>query len=451
MQLFVRGGTLLLLLGDILTFLGALVVTLLVRYREFPGKEIIDQHLSPFILLFIIWIVVFLIAGFYDRALLLARKEIPTKVLKVQSINILLAAAFFFAFPFGIEPKTNLVIYLVISSIGIAFWRLYIFPRLVSDESLGVLVIGDSPEAKAVVDVFESNRYFKNIRTYILGSEYMKSESYLRSSLLTVLAGHEVNIIVADMENITVESLTKDFYTLVFTKEDIQFFDLSAMYEQLHHRIPPSSVEEMWFLENVTTHAPHYAYDFLKRTIDIVGAILLLIPCVLLFPFIIIAIKLQDGGKVLYTSTRIGQYNEPVSIYKFRSMTGMDSGDTLNTTLEVTSLGAFLRKTRLDELPQLWNILRGDLSFIGPRPELPARAEVYAEKIPYYNMRHLIKPGLSGWAQINNFEVPRGEVDVERTVDKLAFDLYYLKHRSIALDVEIALKTIGTLLGRTGS
>jgi lipopolysaccharide/colanic/teichoic acid biosynthesis glycosyltransferase len=194
-----------------------------------------------------------------------------------------------------------------------------------------------------------------------------------------------------------------------------------------------------------------FGYGLLKRMFDSAGAALLLLPCIPLFPFIMLAIRLSDGGASIYKSERIGQYNKPIYIYKFRSMTGMDSGMTLSSTHTVTPLGRFLRKTRLDELPQLWNIVRGDLSFVGPRPELPARARVYAETIPYYNMRHLIKPGLSGWAQINNFEVPRSEVDIARTIEKLSFDLFYLKRHSVFFDVEIILKTIKTMLLRSGT
>ena len=116
-----------------------------------------------------------------------------------------------------------------------------------------------------------------------------------------------------------------------------------------------------------------------------------------------------------------------------------------------TRVGSFLRKTRIDELPQLINVLKGDLSFIGPRPEMPALASVYAEEIPYYNTRHFIKPGLSGWAQINNYDAPRGGVDVERTKNKISYDLFYLKNRSLMLDVQIALKTIATIVMRTGT
>src|SRR5690606_36156066 len=130
----------------------------------------------------------------------------------------------------------------------------------------------------------------------------------------------------------------------------------------------------------------------------------------------------------------------------------IDSGeDVLSSGLKDTRAGLFLRETRLDELPQLLNILQGDLSFIGPRPELPALAAVYAKEIPYYNTRHFLKPGLSGWAQINNYDFPRGGVDVPKTIAKLSYDLFYLERRSLLLDLEITFKTIATIIMRTGT
>jgi lipopolysaccharide/colanic/teichoic acid biosynthesis glycosyltransferase len=190
----------------------------------------------------------------------------------------------------------------------------------------------------------------------------------------------------------------------------------------------------------------------MKRFIDVVGALILLIPSLLVFPVVALAIRLEDKGPLFYRAIRVGQSGKPIHIYKFRTMTGTDTPDrAVKSTLSVTQVGSVLRKTRLDELPQLINVLRGDLSFIGPRPEIPTLVDIYAKEIPYYNLRHLVKPGLSGWAQINNFDVPRGGVDVERTIDKLSFDLYYLKHRSFLLDIEIALKTVNILLMRTGT
>jgi lipopolysaccharide/colanic/teichoic acid biosynthesis glycosyltransferase len=205
-------------------------------------------------------------------------------------------------------------------------------------------------------------------------------------------------------------------------------------------------------LENISIQTPHYAYDFLKRTVDIIGALVLLLPCFVIFPAVVIAIKIEDGGPVFYRTERVGQYNRIINILKFRTKNGSDTGtDALKSTLVDTKIGTFMRKTRVDELPQLINVLRGDLSFIGPRPEMPTLADVYAKEIPFYQMRHVIKPGLSGWAQINNYDAPRGGIDIPRTVEKLSFDLYYLRHRSFLLDIEIALKTINTLILRTGT
>lgn len=452
MHMFARGSTVLLLLGDFITFAGSLVLTLLVRYQKIPSEDVVHQHLQPFLLLFCFWILVFLIAGLYDRHISLVRKSIPTLVLRVQVINILIAGVFFFALPFGIEPKTNLAIYLVISTLLIVLWRLYVYPLITAGKPMRALVIGESEEALAIARVFARNPFFKNIKPFLLSRKDIPDFDEFRKSMLDFLHQSPTDMVIADMRDEFATRLTKDFYSLAFGDQNIRFFNLPSVYEQLHHRVPPSLIEESWLLENVTAGAPHYAYDVLKRAIDIVGALLLLIPVIFLFPFVMLAIRFEDKGPFFYRAERVGQYNKIIHILKFRTMTGRDNpNDALRSTLHVTKVGGILRKTRIDELPQLLNILKGDLSFIGPRPEIPTLAVVYADNIPYYNMRHLTKPGLSGWAQINNFDVPRGGVDIPRTIDKLSFDLYYLKHRSLLLDIEIALKTINTLLMRSGT
>lgn len=452
MHLFARGGTILLLLGDFVTFAGALVLTLLVRYRAIPSEEVVSQHLQPFLLLFCFWILVFLITGLYDRHISLVRKSIPALVLKVQVVNVLLAALFFFFLPFGIEPKTNLIIYLIISTGLIVFWRLFVYPRITTGKPMRALVVGDSDEALAIARVFAANPYFKNIKPFHLSKKDIPDFAEFRAALLRFASHDSADMVIADMRDEFASQLIPDFYALAFHDKNIRFFNLPSIYEQLHHRVPPSLIEKSWLLEHVAAGSPHYAYDAVKRLIDVVGALTFLLPTALIFPLVMLAIKLEDGGPLFYKTARIGQYNTIINILKFRTMTGRDdSKNALRSTLQVTRVGAFLRKSRIDELPQLINILRGDLSFIGPRPEIPTLVEVYAENIPYYNMRHLTKPGLSGWAQINNFDVPRGGVDIPRTIDKLSFDLYYLKHRSLLLDIEIALKTINTLLMRTGT
>lgn len=452
MHAFVRGSTLLLLVGDVVAFSGSLLLTLLVRYRAIPADDVVQQHTHPFSILFCIWILVFLITGLYDRHISLVRKSIPALILRVQSVNILIAALFFFLFPLGIEPKTNLAIYLVLSTGLIVLWRLYVYPRITTGKPMRALIIGDSEEAVAIARIFGTNPFFKNVKPFLLSKKDVPDFNEFKHTLHAFITKHTTDMVIADMRDEYATRLLSDFYTLTFGNQNIRFFNLPAFYEELYHRVPPSLVEESWLLEHVTTGTPHYAYDALKRLIDIVGACVLLIPTVIVFPLVALVIWIEDRGPLFYKAARIGQYSKVIYILKFRTMSGMDTADAaLKSTLQITRVGSFLRKTRIDELPQLLNVLAGDLSFIGPRPEIPTLVSVYAEEIPYYNMRHLTKPGLSGWAQINNFDVPRGGVDIPRTIDKLSFDLYYLKHRSLLLDIEIVLKTVNTILMRTGT
>jgi lipopolysaccharide/colanic/teichoic acid biosynthesis glycosyltransferase len=202
-------------------------------------------------------------------------------------------------------------------------------------------------------------------------------------------------------------------------------------------------------LESLPTHRAWY--DIAKRLFDLLLAAIL---SVIALPFICVAaafLFLENGAPFLYHE-RIGKGGRTFRIRKLRSMLFDDHGDpALHKKNRVTLLGSVLRKTRIDELPQLWNVLVGDLSFIGPRPELPKIAEVYEREIPQYRMRHLIAPGLSGWAQINDADAPRGGADVVRTRRKLSFDLYYLKHRSFGLDLAIAIKTLRALFAFSGT
>jgi len=261
----------------------------------------------------------------------------------------------------------------------------------------------------------------------------------------------KIELIVADPRGEDIQSFLPTLFDLSFLHFAFTFLDFNKLYEDTFDRVPVRMLRYEWFITNIS-QSKSVIYDGIKRWIDIVGALTLLIPTAGIAPLIALAIKLEDKGPLFYHTIRVGQYNRPITIYKFRTKNGADTGQAaLKSTLVDTRVGFILRKLRLDELPQLLNVLRGDLSFIGPRPEMPALAEVYTKEVPYYNTRHFLKPGLSGWAQINNFDVPRGGVDVERTTTKLSYDLYYLERRSLILDVHIALKTIAAILMRTGT
>jgi lipopolysaccharide/colanic/teichoic acid biosynthesis glycosyltransferase len=195
-------------------------------------------------------------------------------------------------------------------------------------------------------------------------------------------------------------------------------------------------------------------YDLLKRLIDIGASACGLVLSAPIYPFVALAIKIDDGGSIFITQTRVGKFQRPIEIRKFRSMSGNDMGDygaRGKSVLSITRVGRWLRILRIDELPQLWNVLTGDLSIVGPRPELPALAAEYSAKIPYYNARYLIAPGLTGWAQMRHDRHPHHGANITETKEKLAYDLYYLKHRSLIMDVFVMLQTIRIVLTARGS
>jgi lipopolysaccharide/colanic/teichoic acid biosynthesis glycosyltransferase len=192
-------------------------------------------------------------------------------------------------------------------------------------------------------------------------------------------------------------------------------------------------------------------YELFKRLLDILGGITGILIFILLLPFLAVAVAIDSGFPIFYSQLRLGRGAVKFRIYKFRSMyskTEMDN--TAQITMEndprVTRVGNFLRKTRLDELPQFWNVLRGDMSLVGPRAEIPELVSEYQRQIPFYRARLLVRPGLTGWAQINYGYV----ASVTETGVKLEYDLYYIKHRTLSMDVQIILRTIGTVIRRTG-
>ena len=226
--------------------------------------------------------------------------------------------------------------------------------------------------------------------------------------------------------------------------------DINSLYEDIFDRVPLSLVSYGWFLKNVSL-SKSAVYDFCKRTLDVLFAFVLGLISLAFYPFILLAIKMEDRGSVFITQNRIGKNLKLIKIVKFRTMSFNDNeSDENKKKNKITKVGAFLRKSRLDEIPQLWSIWRGDLSLIGPRPELPALADIYEKEVPYYNIRHLITPGLSGWAQLYHESHPHQGVNTEETKNKLSYDLYYVKNRSLMLDLKIALKTIKALISRTG-
>jgi len=439
-----RPRTLVLFLGDLLSFILALYGALFLRAFEAPSQQLFVAHLYPFSLLFVVWVGVFFIAGLYEnRSIILARRALSTTLLIAQTFNIAIAALFFFFVPlFGISPKTILFIYLAVSFLLILLWRAGLFPLLRSQEP--AILVGSSAEALELAAILQAaHRAPTRVAEVIDPSTPGLSATIIRS-----IEQHGARVVIADWSDARAAQAFPELSKLL--QRGIRFFDAVALYEEVFGRIVLRQINDQWIARHVSRYA-HGLYDTLKRAMDIVAALVLGVISLAAYPFLILAIKLQDGGPVFYSTTRVGQNNRPIVIWKFRSMSGSDQGaEVLKSKLVVTPVGNIIRKTHMDELPQLWNVLRGDLSLIGPRPELPALVEEYQKHIPYYTLRHLVKPGLSGWARLYHANDPHHATQVEATREKLSYDLYYLKHRSLVLDATIALKTIKKLLTRSG-
>lgn len=441
-----------LFLGDIVFFITALWVTLFVRYFEFPDSSLFYNHLVPFSFLFVAWVLVFFIAGLYDKHTVFFKKKLPTIILHAQVVNIVIAALFFFFISyFSITPKTNLVIYLLISSALILLWRLILFPLSGIRNKQKAILIGSGREATEVVDEVNNNNLYDLEFVLSIDLEKTTNPNDLQKEVLELVGLGTVSAIVCDTRSTQLEPLLPLLYNLSFMQTPFRFIDIHKMYEDIFDRIPLSLIRYDWFLENID-NTPKFVYVFIKRVIDFIVALVIGTASLSLYPLVWLAVQFDDKGPLFITQERVGKNNQPIQIVKFRTMSRDDKGDDVlkNNDNEITKVGKFLRRTRIDEIPQLLNVLKGDLSLVGPRPELPALSKQYSEKIPYYNTRHLIKPGLSGWAQIYHDSHPHHGSDIAETKVKLSYDIYYLKNRSFLLDIHIGLKTIKTLLSRSG-
>lgn len=429
-----------LLLGDILVLIVSLWVTLLIRYFEIPQGDVWYNHIVPFSFLFVVWILVFVIAGLYRKHTVIFKRRLPGVILRAQITNILIAATFFFLIPyFGIAPKTNLFIYLVISFLFIAGWRLYAFPIIDAKRKRSGLLIGSGSELQELQSEINNNTSYDLYFEETLNLDELSSDMIV-SEAERVIAKNDISVIAIDATDERVTPVLPVLYSLIFV--GIEIIDISKIYENIFERVPLSFVKQNWLLDNVGL-STKIIYDSLKRGFDIVVGIFIGIPSLLLYPFVYAAIKLNDRGTIFYVHERVGANGKTIRIPKFRSMSETEKE-------KITKVGNFLRKSRIDELPQLWSVLKGDLSLIGPRPETPKLAALYERRIPYYNVRHLIKPGLSGWAQIHQEKPPKYGVQYDETALKLSYDLYYVKHRGVMLDLQIALQTVKTLLSRSG-
>ena len=230
---------------------------------------------------------------------------------------------------------------------------------------------------------------------------------------------------------------------LQYKLEGLQYYNYLEFYETYENKLPISHLSPKWFLENTGFEIYHNNFNLkAKRLLDLFFAMLIGIFAAPVIILAAIIVKLESKGPIFFIQERIGEGNKKFNIVKFRSMTTdaekVGPQWASKNDNRVTKFGKIMRATRIDELPQLWNVLRGEMSFVGPRPEREFFIQQLEKEIPYYNLRHTVKPGLTGWAQVM---YPYG-ASVEDAYRKLQYDLYYIKHHSIPFDVKVLLKTV---------
>ncbi len=356
-------------------------------------------------------------------------------------------------------PRIAIGAFLVLASFLTLGWRA-IYIRLYTSSGLmrRVIVLGAGKAGHTLVEAYRKlNPPPFLLIGFIDDDPAKRNKSYngfavLGDSehLLDLVEEYRISDVVVA---ITGEIKGETFQTILDVQErGIEVTRMPILYEELTQRVPIEHLETDWvirsFVDQVRVHG---LYELLKRSMDILGGIVGTLIFLLFLPFIAVAIVLETGFPIFYSQPRLGKGAQLFTILKFRTMKQNAEEDGRAKVAEendprVTRVGNFLRKTRLDELPQFWTVLRGEMSLVGPRAERPELVAEYQKQIPYYRARLLVKPGLTGWAQINYGYV----ATVRETFVKLEYDLYYIKHRTLNLDFSIVLRTIGTVLRRTG-
>lgn len=356
-------------------------------------------------------------------------------------------------------PRIGVGVFLLYASVLTLGWRM-IFIRIYKStgQRRRLLVIGAGKAGQTLAQVYQTSRTRSFNIVGFIDDDKTKSGKVFHGIPVLGATSHLLNLIdvyhVSDIVvaiNGTIKGTA--FQTILDAQESgVDVTRMPLLYEEMTSRVPVHHLESDWIIRSFVDglHVSGF-YLLTKRLMDVLGSLVGLLIFAVLFPFLSFAILIDSGLPIFYSQDRLGRGGQRFKIYKFRSMRNDAEMDgiasiTAENDPRVTRVGSFLRRTRLDELPQFWSVLTGEMSLVGPRAERPGLVNEYQKQIPFYRARLLVKPGLTGWAQINYGYV----ASVTETVIKLEYDLYYIKHRTLSMDLAIILRTIGTVLRRTG-
>ena len=411
-----------LLVGDIVSLAVSFFAMVVFRFDPLSQESFIAAQARIFLPLFILWLVIFFIFELYNlRRINPNPRNIGILALAVATSSVL-SIIFFYLFPVdGITPKTNLIIISVIAFVVLVGWRRLFYKLFASRYRQRIAVIGSGEAVTHLLEDLARNPH--------IGTVVAHHHAYTAT-----LALPDVHLIIAD-------GLDLEQLLTLRNRTGAQTLSLSGAYEELFGKIPLSLMDDTRAVALMTS-TRQGASSFIERMIECLVAVLILIVA---SPFLIVAtlaILIEDGRPVIYRQARVGKNGRPFNIIKLRSM-HIDAEKNgaqwaAKGDARVTRVGRVLRTLHIDEVPQMWNIIRGDIALVGPRPERPELVKELEQQIPYYVLRHSIKPGFTGWAQIK-FRYARSILDSK---EKLEYDLYYITHKNPLFDLGILLKTV---------
>lgn len=405
----------------------SLYVALVLRYSSGNMEAMWRAHAAPFSLIFIFWFGVFFIHGLFEVQAFRRYTSLVFNLVSAMAVNFLVAIIYFYAQPnLILTPRRTLLILVGVVFIALLGWYLLVKYFLKNQLSEGVYLFSFNNELSELEKAIAEHDYLGYKVLGHLSPETLQKTEF-ESGLGIVLPGNLH----------TDPAVSERLYQL--RTSGVKFYDYKTFYEQLLRRVYLSQINQVWFLENIN-YREKRLYNLIKRILDLLLGILALAAFIITWPIIALLIKSTSKGSIFFVQERVGKLGQVFKVYKYRTMNSWSATNTWTSVNDprITKVGKFLRKSRLDELPQCINLLLGNMSVVGPRPEQPHIVEELKKLIPFYDERHLVKPGLTGWAQINNIYA----ASLKETELKLQYDLYYIKYRGFLFDFEIILKSI---------
>ena len=450
-----------LLTGDLIAALFTLGVALYIwgsrlRFIEFDIVFLRQRVPFWFYLLPVIWLL--LLLDLYDVHRAGNWSRTVRGIIGAAAVAFGLYLVFYFFYP-ELLPRVSVGLYIVLVSLLTLLWR-RIYIRIFADPQFmrRVLLVGGGKAGqnllKVINDLWPPPFFLVGIiddDPQKLGKEIEGYKVFGNSqALLSIIEEQNISdIIVAisgQLQSVMFQSL------LEAQERGVDILRLPRVFEDLVGRVPIMLLEADWVIRSFVDEVnSNQFYEMVKRLIDILGGLIGVFFFVGLFPFIALAIVLDDGQPIFYRQVRSGRGGQSYAMIKFRTMRRNAEADGLpkwatESDERATRVGRILRKTHLDELPQLFNVLRGEMSIVGPRAERPELVSYFQNQVPFYRARLLVRPGMTGWAQVNFGYAS----SIEDTIVKLEYDLYYIKHRSLFLDLLICLRTPATVFGLRG-